>query len=166
MPVSGHTNEQIDVIEKLFQASLVIDGRRIQSWFLFCNTGRHDLIVGRKWFERTGVLLDCRGKRLIWPDEQDYDGRRDIVVPRSEPVPPAVDPARQRDADLRDQALERDIKAGKVKLLRRGKDEKPVVQTLGLTTKQASSPRLNLKKEASPAPPPNFQSALDTSVFL
>ena len=154
VPVSGHTNEQTDVIEKLFQASLVIDGRRIQSWFLFCNTGRHDLIVGRKWFERTGVLLDCRGKRLIWPDEQDYDGRRDIVVPRSELVPPAVDPAHQRDADLRDQALERDIRTGKVKLLRRGKDEKSVVQTLALTTKQASSPCFNLKKEASPAPPP------------
>jgi transposase InsO family protein len=129
VPVSGHTNEQTDVIEKLFQASLVIDGRRIRSWFLFCNTGRHDLIVGRKWFERTGVLLDCRGKRLIWPDEQDYDGRRDIIVPRSELVPPAADPAHQRDADLRDQALERDIKAGKVKLLRRGKDEKPKRRT-------------------------------------
>jgi hypothetical protein len=149
VPVSGHTNQQTDVIEKLFQANLVINGRRIQSWFLFCNTGRHDLIVGRKWFERTGVLVDCRGKRLIWLDDRDYDGRRDIAVPRSELVPPVVDPAHQHDADLRDQALRREIEVGKVKLLHRKEDVKPATQT---AMKQASSPHLNRKRESLPAP--------------
>jgi hypothetical protein len=29
----------------------------------------HDMILGCKWFVQTGVLIDCKNQRLLWPDD-------------------------------------------------------------------------------------------------
>ena len=46
--ISDHDNKKTDTLSKIFQASLVIDKRRIFTWFFFCDTGRHDILLGRK----------------------------------------------------------------------------------------------------------------------
>ena len=72
VPLAGYNNQNFEVISRAFTANLVIDGRRIPTYFLFCNTGRHDILIGRKWFEKTKVLIDCFNRKLIWPKEAQY----------------------------------------------------------------------------------------------
>ncbi|KAF2192202.1 hypothetical protein K469DRAFT_716699 [Zopfia rhizophila CBS 207.26] len=63
-------------------ANLVIDGHRTATWFIFCNTGRHDLIIGRKWIELTRTMLDPINRRIVWPEDAKIDAKRDTVIPK------------------------------------------------------------------------------------
>ena len=103
VPLAGYNNRNSETISRAFTASLVIDQRRIATHFLFCNTGRHDVILGRKWFEKTKTLVDCFGRKLIWPKEAQYQAVRDLIVARSELKPQEVKPEHQADAERRDQ---------------------------------------------------------------
>lgn len=50
--------------------TLTIDRQRLDDVpFLIFNLGRHDVIQGRMWFAKHGVLLDCQHCRLVWPDQ-------------------------------------------------------------------------------------------------
>jgi hypothetical protein len=31
--------------------------------------GKHDVILGRMWLAKHGVLIDCRHHWLLWPEE-------------------------------------------------------------------------------------------------
>ena len=46
-------------------------GRRcfLNQPFLIADLGQHDLIIGRKWFDRHDVWLDVRNWRLVWPEQ-------------------------------------------------------------------------------------------------
>ena len=99
VPLAGYNNQNSEVISRAFTANLVIDGRQIPTHFLFCNTGRHDILIGRKWFEKTKVLIDCFNRKLIWPDKAQYQANRDLTVPRQELKPPEAKPKHQLDAE-------------------------------------------------------------------
>ena len=58
VPLAGYNNQNAEVISKAFTANLVIDGRQIPTHFLFCDTGRHNVLIGRKWFKKTQVLIN------------------------------------------------------------------------------------------------------------
>ncbi|EED22558.1 conserved hypothetical protein [Talaromyces stipitatus ATCC 10500] len=49
---------------------LIVDGRRqLDVPFLIVNLGKHDVILGRMWFAKHNILVDCAKKRLLWPEE-------------------------------------------------------------------------------------------------
>jgi hypothetical protein len=62
--VAGHNNKQTDTtyllaIPSFTTESVLIDGRRVPT-FLFCDTGKHDILIGQQqWFKKTRSLI-CR----------------------------------------------------------------------------------------------------------
>ncbi|OJD25418.1 hypothetical protein ACJ73_03208 [Blastomyces percursus] len=111
-----------------------IAGRRFQKLpFLILDTGKQDLIVGRKFLEQHDIWLDVWNHRMIWPDDRaqaancyiDYNinnlptqpiqwtstgSAREIKILRRELATPKAKPEHQADADRRDQRMG---KAGK-----------------------------------------------------
>ena len=40
-------NKHADTIQVVFKLDLLVAGRRIPTWFLVCNTGKYDILLGR-----------------------------------------------------------------------------------------------------------------------
>jgi transposase InsO family protein len=98
-------------ITHALELTLMIDGRvQRRVPMLITDLGEHDLILGRMWFEKYGVLPDCKKRRLIWPEEQSLRDEVTIqmptVLPRSILQRPKPDSQHQEDADRRDQLIE------------------------------------------------------------
>src|SRR4051812_13751654 len=74
---------------------------------LVVGLGDHDMILGRKWFVHTGVLIDCKNRRLIWPDGQPRTTRWDkIITTTKENLEPRNTSSKhQQDADHRDKLM-------------------------------------------------------------
>ena len=136
--VAGHNNKQTDTIYRLFQASLLIDGRRVPTTFLFCDTGKHDMLIGRQWFEKTRSLIDCYSRGLAWRDEDNkayiFDVKKDIVLPRQEMHPRPVNPEHQADVERRDGLL-----AAPTQVVKQGVDPKRVRKLFCVNSKNGSS---------------------------
>jgi hypothetical protein len=49
--------------------TLLIDGRKVLVPILVIGLGGHDMILGRKWFVSTSVLINYKNRRLIWLDD-------------------------------------------------------------------------------------------------
>src|ERR1700709_1233533 len=67
--VKGFDGKQATPITHYITLSLLIDRRKIQVPMLIVGLGEHNIIIGHKWFASTGVLIDCRNRRLLWPKE-------------------------------------------------------------------------------------------------
>ncbi|KAF2175259.1 hypothetical protein K469DRAFT_702429, partial [Zopfia rhizophila CBS 207.26] len=106
IPVAGHNNQRTGVVNQFFSANLVIDGHRTTTWFIFFDTGRHDLIIGRKWIESTRTILDLINRRIVWPADSKIDARRDIVIPRKAFTKPTINPMYQEDANKQNKLLD------------------------------------------------------------
>ncbi|KAG5958971.1 hypothetical protein E4U56_005181, partial [Claviceps arundinis] len=77
--------------------------------------GNRDVILGLKWMEKHGVSLDPTTRRIIWPPErpalQESELPRLILwTPEDLLEPRKVDPAHQKDAERRNQKLDREDK--------------------------------------------------------
>ena len=109
--VTGHDGRKTGILDTAFKADLVIDGHRVPSVFVFCNTGKHDIIMGRQWYADNKVLLDCANRRLIWPDAGgEYNAKRNLVVEGSTyKYSPEIQQKHQYDADSRDKRFNQDI---------------------------------------------------------
>jgi hypothetical protein len=105
--ITGHHNQVTGELKRYFQVDLAIDGRRVPTWFFFCNTGRHDIILGKHWFAKTDTAIHCGTSKLIWPSEAPYDPSRKLTVPRNRLFLPEVLYA-QEDADRRDALIEQE----------------------------------------------------------
>lgn len=101
VPLAGYDSVPNGQVEQYFKADLVIDGHRLTTYFVICNTGRHDLIIGRKLLEDAGVWVGCKERALWWPDDNNINCKRDIHVPAYAPTMPH-DSRHQADADRRD----------------------------------------------------------------
>ena len=66
--VRGFDGQQTTPITHSIELALMIDGRRVKTPMLIVGLGEHDMILGRKWFAETGVLIDCKNRCLIWPE--------------------------------------------------------------------------------------------------
>lgn len=109
IPLSGHDDETTGEASEAIQVTLIIDGRSIPTWFVYCNTGRHDILLGRIWFAKHHVLPDCANHRLIWPDDSRYCAQRRLKIPRAEwQVSPVANADHQADSDRRDQLMEQE----------------------------------------------------------
>ena len=82
--LAGYNNQNSEVIFRAFTANLMIDERWISTHFLFCNTGRHNILISRKWFKKTKVLINCFNRKLIWSEEAQYQTSKDLIVLRQE----------------------------------------------------------------------------------
>ena len=74
---------------------------------LIVGLGEHDMILGRRWFADTGVLIDCKNRRLIWPDgdPQAREWGRIITTTKETLDLAAADLQYQKDADRRDSLM-------------------------------------------------------------
>lgn len=124
--ISGYNNKKTGILSKIFQASLVIDKRCISTWFFFCDTGHHDILIGHKWFEKTGTLLDCANQKLVWPNDAIYNAQKDVTISQKELVLPPVVPSHQEDVNRRDRNMAKEVKKEKkefkLRILQRPKE--------------------------------------------
>ena len=79
-----YNNQNSEVIFRAFTANLMIDERWILTHFLFCNTGRHNILIERKWFKKTKVLIDYFNQKLIWSEKAQYQASKNLIVLRQE----------------------------------------------------------------------------------
>lgn len=109
----------------MFKLDLLIAGRRIPTWFLVCDTGRHDIFIGHIWLAKNRALVDCEDRTIRWKDEQPQQQitamLAGLTVPTAEIArcqKPQINDQHQQDTDRRDALMERQIRYGQVKLLR------------------------------------------------
>ena len=119
VPLAGYDSVTNGAVDQYFRADLVIDKHRLPTYFVVCNTGRHDLIVGRKLLEDAGVWINCGKRALQWPStDLRIDCKKDIRMPRHATTL-RIDSNHQADADQRDARMNVSIlKRGEVEALR------------------------------------------------
>ena len=52
---------------------MLINRRRLKVYILVVKLGGQDMILGRKWAAETGVLINCKNRQLIWPEDYPKD---------------------------------------------------------------------------------------------
>ncbi|KAL1971412.1 hypothetical protein VTN31DRAFT_2344 [Thermomyces dupontii] len=144
-----------------------LDGRRyLDTPMILADLGQHHIIIGRKWLADQNVWLDVRNQRLLWPTERsDLDEALPAprFVPRSVLRRPVANPARQEDANRRDQAIEKEIAQEKEPLgknrqrPKKGKFTDPLVprtQRVDYRDNLAKMRRALAGEPSEPTPPP------------
>jgi hypothetical protein len=53
------------LITDYMELTLLIDRRQIKVLMLVVRLRGQDIILGRKWAAKTGVLIDCKNRQLI-----------------------------------------------------------------------------------------------------
>ena len=109
--INGFDGKTAPPITQYLELSLFIDRTRQQRLpMLVVRLGGHDLIIGRTWIDRYNILVDCRNRQLIWPDEplESPSWSKIIATHKKALLPGPVDQEHQRDADRRDRLLDRD----------------------------------------------------------
>jgi len=109
--VRGFDGQRADPITDYLVATLIVDGRRqLKVPMLVVKLRGQDLILGRRWAANLDVLIDCKNRRLIWPDDQrrNPDWGRVISARKEDLIPKAPNPAHQQDADRRNRLMEKE----------------------------------------------------------
>ncbi|KAI6248711.1 hypothetical protein HI914_02285 [Erysiphe necator] len=79
-PVAGFEGKVTQLIDVALLMNLKIHGRELQNVpFLVINM-KHDLILGRKWFEEHGVIVDCRERKFVYRDWPVVNSSLDIPM--------------------------------------------------------------------------------------
>ena len=102
LQLRAYNGTNTEAVQEYYEADLLVDGRRIPSRLLVCDTGHHDIILGRTWFIKANALIDCMNRCLHWLDDQPYDAVRRLRIPRSELFTQPSCSDHQADADRRD----------------------------------------------------------------
>jgi hypothetical protein len=63
--VRGFDGQQTTSITHSIELALMVYGWQIWTPILIVGLGEHNMILGRKWFAQTGVLIDCKNRCLI-----------------------------------------------------------------------------------------------------
>ena len=106
LQLRGYNGMNTEAAQEYYEADLLVNGRRVPSRLLVCNTGRHDIILGQSWFTKVNVLIDCKNRCLNWPVDQPYEAIHRLRIPRSEMFTPQDYADHQADADQRDAQIE------------------------------------------------------------
>jgi hypothetical protein len=106
--VRGFDGKQTMPITHYLELGLVIDGCRISTPMLIVGLGEHNMILGCKWFAKTGVLIDCKNWCLIWPDSKlkAKDWGRILTTTKQNLETAAVDLQHQRDVERQDRIMD------------------------------------------------------------
>jgi hypothetical protein len=111
IPVAGFNGKRAPSITHVTYLTLTVGKRRqVKIPFLITPLGRYDVILGRLWFEEAGALVDCRNRRILWPDEPTLKDEAmsslNRVIPKSILKRPTPQKQHQKDADRRDKLIE------------------------------------------------------------
>lgn len=66
-PVAGFEGEATQLIDVALVMNFKIDCLELINVPFFVINMKHDLILGRNWFEQHGVIIDCREKQFFVP---------------------------------------------------------------------------------------------------
>lgn len=107
LKLSGYDGKEGNEIREVFRCTLDVQGRRILDTPMVVTEMSHDIILGREWFAHQDVLIDCKRRRLIWPDKRrQYIATHELQLPRDDLVESKASPEHQQDADRRDRAID------------------------------------------------------------
>ena len=94
-------------LQEIITCTLDVQGRRFVNTPMVVVDLHHDIILGREWFARQDVLLDCKRRKLIWPEKrEEYIAAHEIALPKEALKEQEPDPEHQRDAERRNRAME------------------------------------------------------------
>ncbi|KAK4117979.1 hypothetical protein N657DRAFT_549854, partial [Parathielavia appendiculata] len=69
-PIGGFDNHgATQWISSSVRGHLTVQGRTVYDESFLVIDSSHDVIIGRTWFERHDVLIDCKRRRLLFPPE-------------------------------------------------------------------------------------------------
>jgi transposase InsO family protein len=90
--------------------TLRIDGRQIQITGLVVKLESHDMILGREWASDTEILIDCKNRKLVWPDclPATKSWNKILTTTRKILESGIKNPEHQKDADRRDALMAQD----------------------------------------------------------
>jgi transposase InsO family protein len=123
--LNAFTGKRGCVAREIIICGLDIDGRRFPNTPMILTDMEDQLIIGRKWFSKHDVLIDCKRRKLIYPDQRvDYIPATELAIPQEvlqEQADRTIDPAHQEDVVRREQAMAEEIrkKPWKPKILTR-----------------------------------------------
>ena len=119
--VRGFDGQQTTPITHSVELALMVDGRRICTPMLIVGLGEHDMILGCKWFAQTGVLIDCKNRRLIWPDDvpQAKEWGKLLIATKNTLEATVINPQHQEDENRRDRNMDVELPKKSVTLLHR-----------------------------------------------
>jgi len=105
--VAGYDSRPNGQVNEYFEVDFILDNYCLRTYFVCCDTGRHDLLIGRKLLEDAGVWVNCKERAICWSDSDKLmDCKRDVQVPvRTGKPDPAEKEAYQADANQRNVLL-------------------------------------------------------------
>ena len=71
--IRGFDGKIAQLITDYMELTLLINGRQIKVPMLVIRLGGQDMILGRKWAAKTGVLIDYKNRQLIWLEDHPKD---------------------------------------------------------------------------------------------
>jgi transposase InsO family protein/predicted aspartyl protease len=109
--VAGYDGKLKSRTNQYLRLHLTIDGRRIfNAPFIVLDLGKHDCIIGVKFMRHFKLLLEPARSRFRWPSgkPQTNSWSKDILIPYRQMFPGGTDSLAQKDADRRNQLLEKE----------------------------------------------------------
>jgi len=83
IPILGFDGRSAKLITQLIVANVDVDGYlQTRLPILMVDIGKHDLILGKRFFKDNDVLIDCRCRRLMWPQEPLYTAQKNLMIPQ------------------------------------------------------------------------------------
>ena len=71
--IRGFDSKIAQLITDYIELTLLIDRRQIKVLMLVIRLRGQDIILGRKWAAKTGVLINCKNRQLIWLEDHSKD---------------------------------------------------------------------------------------------
>ncbi|KAK4183177.1 hypothetical protein QBC35DRAFT_354528, partial [Podospora australis] len=66
--VGGFDGKPSQIIDVALKGDMTIQGRTFKDQPLLVISSKHDIIIGRQFFERHDILVDCFRRRLLFPE--------------------------------------------------------------------------------------------------
>jgi len=116
LKLHGYDGKESNEIQEVFICTLDVQGHRVLDTPMVVTDMHHDLILGREWFVRHDVLIDCKRRKLIRADKRhDYVAAHELLLSREVLEDEQPNSEHQEDANRRDQAMdERPIQRRKI----------------------------------------------------
>jgi hypothetical protein len=100
LKLHGYDGKESDEIQEVFLCTLDVQGHRVLDTPMVVTDMHHDVILGREWFARHNVLIDCKRRKLIWPDKRrDYIAAYELLLLREALIEEKPNPKHQEDID-------------------------------------------------------------------
>ena len=111
LKLHGYDGKESKEIQEVFTCTLDVQGRRVYDTPMVVVDMHHDIILGREWFAQQDVLIDCKRRKLIWPDKRnEYVAAHELEIKKEDLVKGTPSLGHQQDAGRRDQAMDNQIR--------------------------------------------------------